>query len=120
MFFIQQVFQPSYSFKYRGISHFIQIAIQKHGPSVHCIVASGGNAGLAAACSSKVLGVKCTVYLPSGADPNVLAFFKREGAEVREVGKCYQDALTAARNAVAAEENASVSFFPGLSCSGDI
>ncbi|KAI0818835.1 tryptophan synthase beta subunit-like PLP-dependent enzyme [Irpex lacteus] len=100
------LFQPSYSFKYRGISHFIQHALRTHGPTVHLIVASGGNAGLAAACSSKVLGLKCTVFLPAGATPTILAFFKREEAEVREVGNCYQDALTAARNAVAAEQHA--------------
>ncbi|KAI0085474.1 tryptophan synthase beta subunit-like PLP-dependent enzyme [Irpex rosettiformis] len=98
--------QPSYSFKYRGISRFIQLAIRTHGPSVHCIVASGGNAGLAAACAAKVLGLKCTVYLPAGAIPAILAFFAQEGAEVREVGKCYQEALAAAQDAVAAEENA--------------
>ncbi|KAI0693711.1 tryptophan synthase beta subunit-like PLP-dependent enzyme [Cytidiella melzeri] len=100
------VLQPSFSFKYRGISHFVQQAIQTHGPDVHCIVASGGNAGLAVACAAKVLGLKCSVFLPEGASSSTLAFFKKEEAEVREIGDSYQQALAAAEDAVAAEENA--------------
>ncbi|KAG1884542.1 tryptophan synthase beta subunit-like PLP-dependent enzyme [Suillus subluteus] len=41
--------QPSQSFKYRGISKFAQQCKDKYGPLVHLMIASGGNAGLAAA-----------------------------------------------------------------------
>lgn len=82
--------------------------MKTHGPDIHCIVASGGNAGLATACAAKVLGVRCTVFLPRGASPSTLAFFKQEEAEVQEIGTCYQQALDAALEAVAAEKNASV------------
>lgn len=75
----------------------MQKAVQTHGPDVHCIVASGGNAGLATACAAKALGVKCTVFLPQGASPPTLALFKQEEAEVKEVGDCYQHALEAAQ-----------------------
>ncbi|KAF8270353.1 tryptophan synthase beta subunit-like PLP-dependent enzyme [Lactarius quietus] len=56
--------QPSHSFKYRGVSHFIQRALATHGSTLHVVCASGGNAGLAAACASQALGVPCTIYLP--------------------------------------------------------
>lgn len=83
----------------------MQRAIQTHGPDVHCIVASGGNAGLATACAAKVLGLRCTVFLPQGASASTLAFFKQEEAEVREVGDCYQHALDAAEEAVKSDSN---------------
>ena len=73
---------------------------------MHLIVASGGNAGLAAACASNALNLRCTVYLPQGASESTLAFLKQEGAEVVEHGKCYDEALAAAEAAVAAEDNA--------------
>ena len=73
---------------------------------MHLVVASGGNAGLATACVGKVLGLRSTVFLPRGASASTLAFFRMEGAEVREVGQCYQDALGAAEALVAAEEHA--------------
>lgn len=80
--------------------------MQTHGADVHLIVASGGNAGLAAACAAQVLKMRCTVYLPEGASASTLAFFEQEGAEVRPHGKCYQEALAAAEEAVKAEANA--------------
>ena len=101
-----QVLQPSQSFKTRGISHFIQKAVEKHGAGVHLVAASGGNAGLATACAGNALGVRCTIFLPQGAAASTLAFFRMEGAEVREVGTCYQDALGAAEALVAAEDHA--------------
>ena len=58
-----QTFQPSQSFKYRGISHFIQEAKQKHGGDLRIVAASSGNAGLAAACASKILFLDCTVFV---------------------------------------------------------
>ena len=73
---------------------------------MHLVIASGGNAGLAAACAAKALKLRCTVYLPVGASASTLAFFKQEGAEVEIVGKCYQEALTAAEEAVNAEQTA--------------
>ncbi len=73
---------------------------------MHIVIASGGNAGLAAACASKALNLHCTVFLPVGASASTLAFLKQEGAEVKAHGICYQEALTAAEEAVAAEQNA--------------
>lgn len=95
-----QNLHPSHSFKYRGISLFAQRAKGTYGPSVHLIIASGGNAGLAAACAAKLLEVRCSVYLPEGASQSTLEFLEREGAEVIITGRFYEEALTAAREAV--------------------
>ena len=73
---------------------------------MHLVAASGGNAGLATACASKALGLRCTIFLPAGPSASTLAFFKMEGAAVRVGGDCYQQALDAALEFVKTEENA--------------
>ncbi|KZT65460.1 tryptophan synthase beta subunit-like PLP-dependent enzyme, partial [Daedalea quercina L-15889] len=98
--------QPAQSFKSRGISYFVLHARRTRGPTVHVIIASGGNAGLAAACSAKALGLRCTVFLPEGVSASTVGFMKREGAEIVTVGKVYLDALRAAEKAVEADSNA--------------
>ncbi|KAG5645816.1 hypothetical protein DXG03_005157 [Asterophora parasitica] len=97
---------PSHSFKYRGISLFVQRAKEAHGPSVHLIVASGGNAGLAAACAANALQARCSVYLPEGATQSTQDILRRQNAEVIVVGRFYAEALEAANAAVAQEPNA--------------
>ena len=76
-------------------------ARRRRGPGIHVIIASGGNAGLAAACASKALGLRCTVFLPEGVSAFTVEFMRREGADIVTVGKIYLDALRAAEDAVA-------------------
>ncbi|KAF9466416.1 tryptophan synthase beta subunit-like PLP-dependent enzyme [Collybia nuda] len=97
---------PSHSFKYRGISHFIQTAKKNHGASVHLVIASGGNAGLAAACAARVLEVRCSVFLPEGATQKTLDLLRREKAEVIVIGRHYAEALKAAKGLVDQETDA--------------
>ncbi|KAK2460558.1 hypothetical protein APHAL10511_007028 [Amanita phalloides] len=97
---------PSYSFKYRGISHFIQQAKDKHGPSVHAVIASGGNAGLAAAYAARVLDVKCTVHLPMGAASTTLSFLRQQKANVIITGAFYSETLETARKVLEQDEHA--------------
>ncbi|KAH9057147.1 tryptophan synthase beta subunit-like PLP-dependent enzyme [Lactarius deliciosus] len=98
--------QPSHSYKYRGLSHFIQRALVTHGPTLRVVCASGGNAGLAAACAAQVLGVPCAIYLPNGVDARTHAFLHDVGAEVVVTGRFYLEALRAAEAAVRAQPNA--------------
>ncbi|EMD38623.1 hypothetical protein CERSUDRAFT_113801 [Gelatoporia subvermispora B] len=98
--------QRAHSFKSRGISHFVQHAVRTHGPSVHLVIASGGNAGLAAACAAHALNARCTVCLPDGASVSTLDFLRREGAEVVIEGRCYAQALERARKIVEEEPDA--------------
>lgn len=98
--------QPSHSFKYRGISYFIQRAKETHGGDLHCVIASGGNAALAAACAAHILQVKCTVFIPEGVTKSTLDLLKRESAEVVVTGRFYAEALEAAKQVVATDSNA--------------
>jgi L-serine/L-threonine ammonia-lyase len=97
---------PSHSFKYRGISLFVQKAREAHGPLVHLVIASGGNAGLAAACAARALEVRCSVFIPEGATQRTLDLLRREKAEVIVIGRYYSEALKVARDVVDQEANA--------------
>jgi L-serine/L-threonine ammonia-lyase len=88
------------------MSLFAQRAKEEHGPSVHLVIASGGNAALAAACAARSLDVRCTVYIPDGAAQTTLNLLRRENAEVVVGGKHYAEALRAAKQVVDTEENA--------------
>ena len=66
---------------------------------------AGGNAGLAAACAARALGVQCTVCLPHGIGHSTVAFMRAQGAKVIEHGQSYPEALQAAKAAVAAHED---------------
>lgn len=101
-----QTMQPGYSFKSRGLSHFLRQAKEVHGPDLHAVVASGGNAGIATACAARVLGLHCTVYIPEGVAETTLQFLKGQGAEVVVTGRLYAEALEAARRAVHTEKDA--------------
>ncbi|RXW20985.1 hypothetical protein EST38_g4848 [Candolleomyces aberdarensis] len=94
---------PSHSFKYRGISHFILQKQIEIGDHAHFVIASGGNAGLAAACAARRLKSRCTVYIPEFVSPSTLQLLKSEEAEVVVVGTCYNAALAAAKEFVDTE-----------------
>ncbi|OAX38039.1 tryptophan synthase beta subunit-like PLP-dependent enzyme [Rhizopogon vinicolor AM-OR11-026] len=97
--------QLSQSFKYRGISKFAQQCREKHGPSVHLMIASGGNAGLAAAVAGRVLGVKCTVFLPMNVSTDTQEALRKQGAELIMIGEVYSETLVALRDAVKKDIN---------------
>lgn len=98
--------QPSQSFKYRGISKFAQQCKDKHGPSVHLMIASGGNAGLAAAVVARVLRVKCTVFLPINVSIDTQRALRKQGAEIVTTGEFYSQTLVALGDAVKKDTNA--------------
>ena len=96
-----QNLQPSQSFKYRGISLLAQHLKNLNGNQAHLVIASGGNAGYAAACASKQLGLRRTVYLPEGATPYMLRLLRNEGAQVIIHGSYYYEALQEAERKAA-------------------
>lgn len=75
--------QLTKSFKPRGIGRSCYAAVQKYGPQVHLIVASGGNAGLAAALSAQTLGAKCTIFVHAQTETLIRDRMRSFGAEVR-------------------------------------
>ncbi|EGV66525.1 catabolic L-serine/threonine dehydratase [Yamadazyma tenuis] len=85
VFFKKENEQPSGSFKLRGIGYLIASALENAihtNKTLHVFSSSGGNAGLAAAHSSKHFGVKCTVVVPASVSPAVVELLKTYGAEV--------------------------------------
>ena len=73
---------------------------------MHLVIASSGNAGLAAAWAANLLKVQCTVYLPHGVGESTIEFMRNQHAEVVVEGKSYPEALQAARQAVATKPKA--------------
>lgn len=70
------------------------------------MIASGGNAGLAAACAAKALNLRCTVFIPEWATKSTVDVLKREGALVVVGGRQYSEALKSAVDLVANDPKA--------------
>ncbi|KAF9228023.1 tryptophan synthase beta subunit-like PLP-dependent enzyme [Gyrodon lividus] len=100
--------QPSQSFKYRGISLRLQECKAQHGPTLHVLIASSGNAGLAAAVVARKLGVRCTVYLPVVVAKDTYDMLRKQDTNVVLVGQTYSEALKAMCEAARGDPNAVV------------
>ncbi|KAG6878102.1 hypothetical protein C0992_008590 [Termitomyces sp. T32_za158] len=98
--------QPAHSFKSRGLFLFASRAREQHGPAVHLIIASGGNAALALASAAQTLAVTCTVYLPEGAAQSTIDILRRSNADVVVAGRFYAEALHAAQLRTATDPHA--------------
>ena len=59
------------------------------------VTASTGNQGAAAAWAARRLGLRATVFVPSGASATKLALISAQGAEVREIEGDFDDAKAA-------------------------
>ncbi|KZW00933.1 tryptophan synthase beta subunit-like PLP-dependent enzyme [Exidia glandulosa HHB12029] len=92
--------QPSHSFKYRGLSHFVQKIRRQKGDGAHLVIASGGNAAIAVACAAKAVGARCSTFMPLGTSAAVVAYVERQGADVRLEGVEYIHALEGAQKFV--------------------
>lgn len=66
----------------------------------HLVIASGGNAGLAAASAARILGVPITIFVPE-EQAKIVHMFERHnahgGVEVRVGGENYAAAAKAAK-----------------------
>ncbi|CZT46059.1 related to L-serine dehydratase [Rhynchosporium secalis] len=89
-------YQPSGSFKYRGISHLMQSAILDRCPEsltkLHYYCSSGGNAGVACATAARWMGYPATVVIPTAASPLMVKKIRDLGAIVHQVGASWADA----------------------------
>ena len=84
--------QASGSFKARGMFNRLRSA---QVPEAGVVIASGGNAGIAAAHAARALGVRCEVFLPEVATPAKRALLAGLGAQVTVEGAVYPEALAA-------------------------
>lgn len=80
------------SFKARGA--FNRLRAQPL-PAADVVIASGGNAGIAAAEAARALGVRCEVFVPEMASPAKRAALAALGAQVVVGGAAYADAAAA-------------------------
>jgi threonine dehydratase len=84
--------QASGSFKARGMFNRLRSA---EVPQAGVVIASGGNAGIAAAHAARALGVACEVFLPEVSTPAKRARLAALGARVTVEGAVYPEALAA-------------------------
>lgn len=94
-------FQPSHSFKLRGIGRLCVDAAK--GGSCHFVSSSAGNAGLAAAYSGRLLNIHTTVYLPNSTPVFMRERIALEGAAVVVAGDTWDEAHASAMKAVGEE-----------------
>jgi threonine dehydratase len=86
--------QHAGSFKTRGMMNKI---LSSTVPEAGVVVASGGNAGLAAAYAARELGVPAEVFVPVTAPAVKVAKLGKLGARVVQAGNEYAEAYAAAR-----------------------
>jgi threonine dehydratase len=67
-------------------------------PGAGVVAASGGNAGLAVAFAALTLGHRATVFVPVAAPDLKVARLRGYGADVRQVGASYAEALAASES----------------------
>ena len=80
------------SFKARGMFNRMR---SNEIPPAGVVIASGGNAAIAAACAAKALGVPCEVFVPESSSRAKRDKLAALGAIVNVVGASYADALAA-------------------------
>jgi threonine dehydratase len=86
--------QHSGSFKGRGATHFM--ATQPIADA-GVVAASGGNHGAAVAWAAQRFGHTAHIFVPTTANPAKVARLLEYGADVRQVGTVYGEALAAAQ-----------------------
>jgi len=88
--------QHTGSFKARGAVNFTAAHLKGGAmPDAGVVIASGGNAGLACAWAARRHGIAATVFVPETAPPVKVAKLLTYGAQVRQVGTEYAQALEA-------------------------
>ena len=91
-----EVFQPSGSFKSRGIGHLIAQSaarIESEGnKTANVFASSGGNAGLAAATACRAFCLPCAVVVPTTTNLRMVAKIKQTGVDVIVQGNHWGDA----------------------------
>jgi threonine dehydratase len=95
--------QHSHSFKSRGAFNAVIARLERPGGALQQLVtASAGNHGRALAAAAELFRLPLIVFTPADAPRTKLAAIRRHGAELRAVGRDYDDAERLAK-AFAAE-----------------
>ncbi|NP_001091171.1 serine dehydratase S homeolog [Xenopus laevis] len=83
--------QPTGSFKIRGIGHLCKTWAERG--CKHFVCSSGGNAGLAAAYSARMLSIPATILVPNTTPAFTIQRMKDEGATVCVVGEMLDETI---------------------------
>lgn len=89
-------FQPSRSFKMRGIGALCQHYLEQG--ALMLVSSSGGNAGYATAVCGRLLNLPVLVVVPETTSDQVIKKLRQQGAEVQQVGSVWDEAHTHALN----------------------
>jgi threonine dehydratase len=85
--------QHSNAFKWRGAFNAVIARLERPGGAPKQIVtASAGNHGRALAAAAKTFGLPLVVFTPVDAPSSKLAAIRRDGADLRAVGRDYDEA----------------------------
>jgi len=90
VFLKMECFQPSGSFKNRGIGKLVEFYSKQGKKGI--VATSGGNAGLAAAFAAGQLNIPAKVVVPKSALPFMIDKIRKEGAEVIQHGAHWSEA----------------------------
>jgi L-serine/L-threonine ammonia-lyase len=93
-----EAFQPSGSFKLRGIGRACQEYARRR--AARFLSSSGGNAGIAVAHAGRQLGVPVTVVVPETTSDHAQALLRQEAAEVIVHGPSWQEANAHAQSLI--------------------
>lgn len=93
-----ELLQHTGSFKARGALNALTLAGEQVRAGV--VAASGGNHGLAVAWAAGQVGCDATIFVPTTAPETKVSGLRRLGADVRQVGDVYAEALAAARDEI--------------------
>jgi threonine dehydratase len=92
--FANEFSQHTGSFKARGAANLVTWHVEAGTmPEAGVTIASGGNAGLACAWAAQATGTTARVFVPATAPAFKVAKLRGYGAEVRQIGTEYADAL---------------------------
>ena len=89
--------QVSNSFKSRGAFNAVIARLERPGPPTQLVTASAGNHGRGLAAAAKVFNLPLVVFTPADAPEAKLDAIRRDGADLRAVGRDYDEAERMAR-----------------------
>lgn len=95
IWFKMEAVQPGGSFKARGIGHACREYVMRGASAL--VASSGGNAGLAVACSGRILGVPVMVIVPETTKRRAIDLIEQQGARVIVEGRNWNESHMAAQ-----------------------
>ncbi len=87
------------AFKALGASWAVHRAVADAEGPMTVVTATDGNHGRAVARFSRLAGHSAVIFIPDGVHPSAVQAIRDEGADVREVGGSYDEAVAAAARA---------------------